>query len=252
MFRLSIVLLTILGLQVPAPLRSELAPSGRMRVGINFGNALLATKDANGNQGGIAVDLARELSRRTGIPMDIVGFDSAGVMADGAKTAAWDVAFLATDPAREGEIAFTAPYLEVDTTYLVPGDSRFRKVDDVDQKGVRISVSDKSAYDLFLTRNLKNAELVRIPGMNPSVDLFFAQKLDAVAGLKPLLIDIAEKHPGTRVLDGRISVAQQAVGTLKGRNAAAKYLADFVADIKSSGFLAATIEKNKLRGVVVP
>ena len=156
--------------QVSASARSELAPTGRLRVGINFGNALLAVKDANGMPGGIAVRLAQELSRRAGVPMDIVGYESAGRMADGAKAGAWDVAFLAADPDRAGEIAFTAPYLEIDTTYLVPAGSPLRTLQDVDRDGVRIAVSEKSAYDLFLTRELKRAQLVRAPSPNASVD----------------------------------------------------------------------------------
>ena len=257
--RFAIALLTIIGFafsvdaqQISPATRAELAPMGKLRVGINFGNALLATKDEKGVTGGIAVDLAKELARRVGAPLDIVSFDSAGRMADGAKAGAWDVAFLATDPDRAGEIAFTSPYLEVDATYLVPAGSNLRSIEDVDRQGVRISVSDKSAYDLFLTRTLKRAELVRAPGPNPSIDLFFANKLDALAALKPVLIDLADKHPGTRVLDGRFTVVQQAVGTPKGRDAAAKYLGEFVADVKASGSLAKTIEKNGVRGVSVP
>ena len=172
-------------------------------------------------------------------------------MADGARNRDWDVAFLAADPDRAGEIAFTAPYLEIDTTYLVPSGSPLRTLDDVDREGIRIAVSEKSAYDLFLTRSLKRAQLIRIPGVNASVDFFFAGKLDALAGLKSLLIDVAAGHPGTRVLEGRFTTVQQAVGTPKSREAAARYLADFVEEIKASGLVARTIERNGVRGVSV-
>ncbi|PYS49266.1 MAG: ABC transporter substrate-binding protein [Acidobacteria bacterium] len=232
-------------------IRSDVAPMGKLRVGINFGNALLTSRDASGTPGGIAVDLAKELARRVGVPMEIVSYDAAGQLADGAKAGAWDVAFLAADPARAEEIAFTAPYLEIETTYLVPAGSPLRTLADVDREGVRVAVSDKSAYDLFLTRSLKRAQLVRAPGVNASVDLFFAGKLDALAGLKPLLVEVAEKQPGARVLDGRFMVVQQGVGTPKGRDAAAKYLREFVEDIKASGFVAKTIAKNGIRGVSV-
>jgi len=232
-------------------IRSDVAPMGKLRVGINFGNALLTSRDASGTPGGIAVDLAKELARRVGVPMEIVSYEAAGQLADGAKAGAWDVAFLAADPARAEEIVFTAPYLEIDTTYLVPAGSPLRAVADVDRDGVRVAVSDKSAYDLFLTRSLKRAQLVRAPGVNASVDLFFAGKLDALAGLKPLLVEVAEKQPGARVLDGRFMVVQQGVGTPKGRDAAAKYLREFVEDIKASGFVAKTIAKNGIRGVSV-
>ena len=230
---------------------SELAPMGKLRVGINFGNALLANKDALGTPGGIAVDLARELTRRVGLPMELVSYETAGRMADGAKASAWDVAFLAADPARAEEITFTAPYLEIDTTCLVPAGSPLQTLADVDREGVRIAVSDKSAYDLFLTRNLKHARLVRAPGVNASVDVFFADKLDALAGLKPLLMEVAASQPATLVLDGRFSAVQQAVGIPKGRDAAAEYVRRFVEDIKASGLVANIIKKNAIRGVSV-
>lgn len=258
MLRLAIALLNIVGFasspiaqDMSSAARSELAPMGKLRVGINFGNALLTKKDSSGAQGGIAVDLARELARRAGVPLEIVAYDSAGKMAEGAKAAAWDAAFLAADPDRANEIAFTAPYLEIDTTYLVPAGSSIRSLADVDRAGVRIAVSDKSAYDLFLTRTLKRAQLVRAPSVPASVDLFFTAKLDALAGLKPLLVEAAGRQPGARVLDGRFTVVGQAVGTPKGRDAAARYLREFVEDIKASGFVAKTIEKNGIRGVSV-
>lgn len=255
---LAIALLSIVGVtsplcaqQLSSAARSELTPTGKLRVGINFGNELLTTRDASGAQGGIAVDLAGELARRVGVPLEIVSYESAGKMAEGAKAGAWDVAFLGADPDRANEIAFTAAYLEVDTTYLVPAGSRLRTLADVDREGVRIAVSGKSAYDLFLTRSLKRAQLVRAPNVNASVDLFFAEKLDALAGLKPLLVEAAARQTGARVLDGRFTVVQQAVGTPKGRDAAAKYLREFVEDVKASGFAAKTIEKNGIRGVSV-
>ena len=130
-------------------------------------------------------------------------------MADGAKAGRWDVAFLGADPDRANEIAFTAPYLEVDTTYLVPPGSSLRSLADVDREGVRIAVSEKSAYDLFLTRSLKRATLVRVPGVGPSVDLYFAQKLDALAGLRPILADAAARQPGSRVLEGSFTVVEE-------------------------------------------
>jgi polar amino acid transport system substrate-binding protein len=258
MLRLAIVLLGITGLtltggaqQVSSTIASQMAPTGKLRVGINFGNALLTSKDANGTPGGIAVDLGRELARRLNVSMEIISFNSAGALADGAKTRAWDVAFLGSDPDRAGEIDFTAAYLEIDTTYLVPAGSPLRTIADVDRDGVRISVSERSAYDLFLTRDLKRAKLVRAPSPNASIDLFFAEKLDALAALRPILVDVAASHPGTRILDGSFTVVQQAVGTLKGRDAGAKYLREFVEDVKASGFVAKTIGKNGIRGVSV-
>src|SRR5215510_11966406 len=233
-------------------LHSELAPSGKMRAGINFGNALLANRDHEGAPRGIAIDLAEELASRVFVQLEIVNYATAGKMADGAKVGAWDIAFLATDPDRAAEIIFTAPYLEIQTTYLVPESSHLQRPADVDREGIRIAVSGKSAYDLFLTRELKRAQLVRESGVDASVDLFFAERLDALAGLKPLLIDLAERHPGTRLLDGHFTVVQQAVGIPKGRDAAAKYVADFVAEIKVSGLVGKLITKNGIRGVSIP
>src|SRR5262249_3587356 len=146
------------------------------------------------------------------------------------------------------DISFTRPYLEVDTTYLVPAGSPLRGLSEVDCEGVRIAVSAKSAYDLVLTRDLIRAQLVRAPGPNESIDLFFAEKLDALAGLRPVLIEVAEKHPGTRVLDGRFAVVQQAVGAPRGHLAAAAYLADFIEDVKAAKLVTRLIEKNGVRG----
>src|SRR5262245_38115753 len=244
------VVCALLIMQVSTNVSSELVPTGKLRVGINFGNALLANKKA-GVEGGIAVDLARELARRLNVSMEIVSYDSAGQMADGAKAGRWDVAFLGADPDRANEIAFTAPYLEIDTTYLVPPGSPLRNLADVDRAGVRIAVSEKSAYDLFLTRSLKHATLVRVAGVGPSVDLYFAQKLDALAGLRPILVDAAAKQPGSRVLEGSFTVVEQAVGTPKGRESAVKYLREFIEDVKRSGFVGKAIEKNGIRGVSV-
>jgi polar amino acid transport system substrate-binding protein len=232
--------------------RAEIVPAGTLRVGINFGNALLANKDPkSGAEGGIAVDLGKALSRRLGVPMTIVPYTSAGAMADGAKAGAWDVAFLATDPGRAGEIAFTAPYVEIDSTYLVPAGSPIKTMADVDRSGVRIAVSEKSAYDLFLSRALTQATLVRTPGVDASAAIFFRDKLDALASLKPVLVELAEQHPGSRVIDGRFTSVGQAVGTPKGRDAAAAYLRAFVEEAKASGLVAQVIQKNGIRGVTV-
>src|SRR5262249_43383554 len=212
--------------------------AGRLRGGINFGKALLASQDAGGIPRGIAFDLAQELALRANASLEVVSYTTAGKMADGAKSGEWDLAFLATDPDRTAEIIFTSPYLEIDTTGLVPSDSPLVTVADVDRTAVRVAVSDKSAYDLFLSRHLKHAELVRVPGVEASVRLFFTEKLDVLAGLKPLLIEVTEKHPGTRVLEGRFTAVQQAIGVPKARAGDVERLAEFVSDIKNSGLVA--------------
>ncbi len=238
--------------QVSPAARSELAPTGKLRVGINFQNTLLTRKDpVTGEAGGIALDLAHELGRRMGVPVEIVPYPTAGHLADAAKTGGWDVAFLAAEPQRADVIAFTAPYLEIETTYLVPAGSPFRTVDDVDRDGVRIAVGAKGGPDLALSRIVKRAQIIRAPSTPDSVKLFVADKLDALAGLKPQLVVNAEQIPGTRILEGRFSVVGQAVGTHKNRDAGAKYLSEFVEDIKATGLVARVMEKNGARGLTV-
>jgi polar amino acid transport system substrate-binding protein len=233
-------------------MKAELAPSGRLRIGLNYQNFLLVLGDGpDGEPRGIAPDLARELARRVGLPVEYVKFDAAGKLFDAVKAAACDVGFLGAEPQRADEIAFTAPYLEIPVTFLVPAGSPIRSLADVDREGVRISVSERSAYDLYLTRTLKKAELVRAKGIPASYDLFVAQKLDALGGLKPKLVEEWARLPGSRVLEGQITGVQQAIATPKGRDAAAKYLREFAEDVKRSGFVARTIEKHGVQGVLV-
>lgn len=233
-------------------LLGELAPTGKLRVGLNYQNFLLVLKDApDGTPQGIAPDLGRELARRVGLPVEFVRYKNAGSLADSVKDGNWDVAFLGSEPSRAGSIAFSAAYLEIPVTFLVPPGSPIRRIEDVDREGVRIAVSDKSAYDLYLTRTLKKARLVRVTGIAQSYEAFLSQKLEALGGLKPQLASDAEKLPGSRVLEGQVTGVQQSVATPKAREKAAAYLREFVEDIKSSGFVGRTIEKNGVRGVTV-
>jgi polar amino acid transport system substrate-binding protein len=231
--------------------RLELVPTGTLRCGINFGNTVLAGKDENGWPKGIAVDLAIELAKRLSVRVEFVTYDAAGRMADGAGEDSWDVAFLAADPDRASQIAFTAPYLEIDTTYLVPAESPFREPEEVDGDGIRISVSQRSAYDLFLTRSIRKAQLVRSPSPGASVEVFVREKLEALAGIRPMLMDVARQLPGTRVLDSGFMNVRQAIGTPRGRAAAAQYLNEFVEDIIASGLVLETIRKHGILGVSV-
>jgi polar amino acid transport system substrate-binding protein len=229
-----------------------LTPTSRLRVGINTGNFLLVTKYTPGTEPrGVAPDLGRELGRRLELPIEFVVFDSAGKLADAGKARAWDVAFLGNEPQRASEIAFTAAYLEIPVTYLVPAGSSIRAMADVDRNGVRVAVAEKSAYDLFLTRNLRHARLVRTEGIEGSYQLFVKEKLEALAGLKPRLVSDAARLPGSRVLDGQCTSVKQSIGTPKGRDAGAKYLREFVEDVKASGFVARSIAENGVRGVSV-
>lgn len=228
--------------------KDQLAPTGKLRVGVNHGNFLLVQKNPDGSIRGIVADLATELGRRLNASVELVHYPGAGQLADSAGSSAWDVAFLGAEPQRAQEIQFTAAYLEIPATYLVPAGSSIRKIEDVDRKGVRIAVASKSAYDLYLSRNIKNAQLVRAEGIQGSCDLFVREKLDALAGLKARLLSDVETLPGSRILEGQFTSVQQAIGTPKGHGGA-DYLRQFVADIKSSGLVARTIEKHGIRGV---
>lgn len=230
---------------VPPDAMADLAPGGKLRAAINFGNAVLVQKDpATGEAKGITVDLAHELGRRLGVPVELVTYDAAGKVADAAKTGKWDVAFLAIDPQRAVDIAYTAPYVIIEGGYLVTADSPLKSIEDFDRKGVRIAVGNKSGYDLHLTRTLKNAELVRVPTTPAAVPYFLENKLDAAAGIKSPLVRYAEKNPNVRVIPGRFMVIEQAMATPKGREAGARYLRRFVEDVKASGFVAGGLQRS--------
>ncbi len=234
-------------------LRSDLAPTGKLRVGINYGNPALATRDAaSGEQRGVAVDLARELGQRAELPVEIVAFESAGKMFDAVKAGAWDVAFLAVDPGRASEIDFTEPYVEIEGTYLIPAGAPFRDVADVDRDGVRVGVSGKSAYDLFLSRSLKHAQIVRAQSPESAFDLILSGKVDVLAGVRQTLVAHSAKLSGSRVFDDRFMAIGQAMGIVKGRGEAVKYLREFVEDVKASGFVARALEQSGVRGVTIP
>jgi polar amino acid transport system substrate-binding protein len=233
-------------------LHLDLAPTGKLRVGINYGNPVLANRDqTSGQLSGVAVDLAGELGRRTNLPVELVGFESAGKMVEGLQAAAWDVAFLAVDPGREQEIDFTAPYIEIEGTYLLPPGSAVVAIADVDREDVRVGVSSKSAYDLFLSRDLKHAQLVRASSPGAAFDLILAGKVDVLGGVRQHLVANTAKLPGSRVLDGRFMAIQQALGIPKGREAGISYLREFIEDVKASGLVARALEKAGVQGVSI-
>jgi polar amino acid transport system substrate-binding protein len=232
--------------------RSELAPTGTLRVGLNHGNFLLVTSGSSATDPrGVAPDVARELGRQLGVPVAFSKFDTAGQLGDAVRSGVWDVAFLGAEPQRAAEIAFTAAYLEIPATYLVPAGSPIRSVAEVDREGVRIAVSEKSAYELYLSRNIKHARLMVTKGIDGSFDLFVKEKLEVLSGLRPRLLMDAQKLPGARVLDGQFTAVQQAIGTPKTRQAGATYLRAFVETVKASGFVAEAISRNNVQGVSV-
>jgi polar amino acid transport system substrate-binding protein len=238
--------------QITPAVRSELAPSDKLRVGINHSNFLLVNPGSlQGAPKGIAADLALELGKRAGVPVEFVSFDAAGKTADAIRDALVDAGFIASEAERANVIEFSTAYLELPATYLVPAGSPIRSLSDIDRPGVRIAVSGRSAYDLYLTRTLKNAQLLRAEGIPASFKLFVDQKLDAMAGLKPGLMADAAKLPGSRMLEGHFTAVQQSIGVPKKRTAAAKFLREFVEDAKRSGLVGQLVERHGVKGVNV-
>jgi len=218
---------------------TTLAPSGKLRAAINFGNTVLAQKDpASGEPRGVSSELARELAKRLAVPIEFVPFDAAGKVVDALANGVWDIAFLAIDPVRGAGIDFTAPYVLIEGAYVVPADSGLKTVEDVDRDGVRVAVARASAYDLYLTRALKHAKLVREANGPDALALFRREQLEVAAGVKQPIVAFAKEHPDTRVIPGRFMVIEQAMGTPKGRDAGARYLREFVEEMKASGFVA--------------
>ena len=229
----------------------QLTPTGKLRVGVNLSNFLLVQRNPDGSIRGIVPDLAAEIGRRIGAGVELVKYEKVGEVAEGGKAGAWDIAFIGAEPQRAQDIDFTEPYVEIEATYLVPAGSPIKSIDDVDRPGVRIAVSDRSAYDLWLTRNIKQAELKRVEGLEGSYQLFVKDKLEVLAGLKPKLLEDAARLPGSRILEGRFTAVQQAIGTPKGRPEGYAFLRKFAADIKSSGLVAQLIERHGIKGLTV-
>jgi polar amino acid transport system substrate-binding protein len=228
---------------VPPDVLKELAPTGKLRAALNLGNGVLVQGPPQDPRG-VTVDLSRELARRTGLPLELVTYEAAGKVFEALKTGAWDIAFFAIEPVRAADVDFTAPYVLIEGTYMVLKDSPLKAVADVDRPGVRIAVGVGSAYDLYLTRTLKNATLVRAKTGRAMIDLFLADKLEAAAGVKQPLVEYAATDPNVRVMDGRFQVIEQAMGTPKGRTAAARYLRGFIEEMKASGFVADALKRS--------
>lgn len=228
---------------------ADLAPTGVLRAGINLSNFLLVTgKSPAGDPEGVSPDMAREVAARLGVPVQYVTFKSPGELADQAGKGVWDIGLIGAEPQRAETIAFTAAYVEIEATYLVPAGSRLKTIADVDAPGVRIAVAGRSAYGLWLDRNIRHAELVRADSLGGATERFMQGKLEALAGLRPGLLADLDKLPGARIIEGKFSSVQQAIGTAKRNTAGAAYLNDFVAEAKASGLVARLIEKHNVRG----
>jgi polar amino acid transport system substrate-binding protein len=232
---------------------SQLAPTGKLRAAINFGNPILASRDgAAGEPRGVSVDLARELARRLGVAVDLVLYDAAGKVVDGVKAGEWDVGFVAIDPARAVDMDYTAPYVIIEGAYLVAQHSPIRDNSEVDRAGNRVVVGQGSAYDLYLSRELKNATIVRAPTSPAVVDAMVAQGADVAAGVKQQLQGDAKRVPNVRLLEGRFMVINQAMAVAKNRSPeAVRYVTAFVEEMKASGFVAQALQRHRIDGASI-
>ena len=232
--------------------KSDLAPTGVLRAGINLSNFLLVTgKSAAGDPEGVAPDMAREIASRLGVPVKYVPYKTPGELADMADAGAWDIGLIGAEPQRAEKITFTAAYVEIEATYLVPAGSALKAIADVDKAGVRIAVTGRSAYGLWLDRNIKHATLVRSDTLDSAYDQFVRDKLDALAGLRPRLLTDVKKLPGARILEGQFTAVQQAIGTARKNAAGAAFLRKFVEEAKASGLVAGLIARHKVVGLSV-
>jgi polar amino acid transport system substrate-binding protein len=230
--------------------RSELAPTGKLRAGMNLSNTLFTNKDvATGELRGVSVDLMRELATRLAVPVDFVVHATPGDVADAVDKGTWDVTILAIAQARAEKIAFSPAITEIEATYVVRKDSALRSVDQVDAPGIRISAPEKAGYELYLTQTLRNATLVRTKGFAASIDIFNARRVDALSGLKPALLASMSKLPDARLLEGKFMTVNHGLGTPRARRAAAEYLKAFVNEMNASGFVARSIERHGVQGL---
>jgi polar amino acid transport system substrate-binding protein len=229
----------------------QMAPTGTLRVALNMINFLLISgKTPEGVPVGVAPDLARIIADRIGVPLQLIQYGSPGELADDADKNVWDIGLIGAEPVRAQKIDFSTAYVEIEATYLVPAGSTLQHASEVDRPGNRIAVSARSAYDLWLTRNIKQAQLLHAEGFDATFALFVEHKLEAMAALKPGLLGDVARLPGSRILQGNFTTVQQSIGVPKGRLAAAAYLQAFVDEIKK-GLVAQLIAKHNVKGLSV-
>ncbi len=228
---------------------ARLAPTGTLRAAINLGNILLVTgRRTDGAPEGVSPGMAAAIAERLGVGVELIPYATPGEVADALARSEWDIGLIAADPKRAETIAFAPAYVEIAATYLVHAGSPIAGIAEVDRPGVRIAVSNRSAYDLYLSRTLEHAELCRAEGLQGAYDLFADQGLDALAGLRPALVDNAASLPGARVLDGHFSTVQQAIGTQPGDAEALAFLTEFVAEARQSGLIQRLIDQHGVTG----
>ncbi len=222
--------------------KAVLLPTGRLRAAINYGNSVLAQRGQGGQPQGVSVALATELARRLGAELETVSFEAAGKVVDAAGEGIWDVGFLAIDPMRADQVAFTAPYVLIEGTYLVRDGGPYTSIDQLDTPAARISVGKGAAYDLYLSRSLQHAQIVRGPTSASAIDLFLEQELDAAAGVRQPLEAAAREHSGLKVLPGHFTAIRQAMATPAANAAVLPFLKAFVEEMKASGFVAKALQ----------
>ena len=232
--------------------RQALAPTGKLRVGLQLGSPHNAVRDAaSGAMKGVGYDLGKELAGRLGVPFEPVLYPSVGTLLDGGKSGAWDVAFVGFSPARAKEWDFTGLHLEMEFGYLVPGGSSMATVTDVDRPGIRVAVQEKSQPEVFVSRSLKNAAVVRGSSLADTLQMLRSGNADAVFSIKPSLFEMSKQLPDSRVLDGRAGLDPHAMVMPKGRDRGVAYAGRFIEAAKSEGLVQAAIERAGMRGVVV-
>ena len=232
---------------------AALAPTGTLRAAINLSNFLLVSRvDAQGVPEGVSPDMARELAKSLEVDLELLTFESPGALADAATTGVWDIGNIGAEPARAEHIAFTSAYCEIEATFVVAGGVAIESVEEIDRPGIRIAVKERAAYALWLERNLQHAELVTASSHDEVVDVFAEQEMDAIGGLRPRLMSDVTGLPGARVLEGRFTAVQQAMGTPRDRDPAGfEYLTEFVENAKATGLVARLIENHRVVGLSV-
>jgi polar amino acid transport system substrate-binding protein len=235
-----------------AEILHEMAPTGRLRVSINLGNSVLAQTDpVSGSPVGVTVELARHLGEELGVPVDMATFKSAGAVFEALKANQLDIVFLAIDPVRAEHISFTDPYALIEGNFVVATDSRFKSIQDIDQPGVRVAVARGSAYDLFLTRELNSATLLRMPTGDAALKTFIDDKLEATGGVRQPMVTFVGKHDNLRLIEPPFMKIRQAIGTPRGREAASAYLRTFIQKAKASGLVASALQRSGQHDVAV-
>ena len=230
-------------------IKNELSSNGILRAAINMSNFLLVTdKTKDGTPIGVSPDMAQELADKLNLQLKLIPYTTPGEIADDAENDKWDICNIGAEPQRAEKINFSAAYAEIQATYIVQSNSKINNILDVDKIGNKICVASRTAYGLWLERNIHNAELIQVEGVDSSFDVFLNENLDALAGLRPALIDDVKKISEAKILEGQFMSVQQAIGTSIQNIHSSIYIAEFVEEMKKSGFIQKLIDKHNVNG----